>query len=95
MATYRVTEASINIHAGILVLNNSQAQARKHRLSDLGHSRYEVTDPPVTFKRGEVVGLEGELPKGMGHSVEEVEPDREDPYREIGMDGSRSKRKQK
>ena len=65
MTTYRVTEASINIHAGILVLDPTQAEARKHRLTALGGSRYDVTHPPVTFKRGEVFELEGELPKAL------------------------------
>lgn len=73
MATYRVTEASINIHAGVLVLDAAQADARKHRLTPLGGNRYDVRDPPVTFKRGEVFELEGDLPKALVLGVQETE----------------------
>lgn len=73
MTTYRVTEASINIHAGILVLDPAQADARINRLTALGNSRYDVTRPPVMFKRGEVFELEGELPKALVQGVEETE----------------------
>ena len=66
MNAYKVTiAAGVTIHAGILVLHSSQAQARMHRLTALGDNRYEVRDPPVFFKRGETFGLEGDLPKGM------------------------------
>ena len=40
MSTYRVTAVSINIHAGVLVLDSSQADARMHRLTPLGGNRY-------------------------------------------------------
>lgn len=73
MATYRVTEASINIHAGILVLDPSQAEARMHRLTTLGNNRYDITSPPVMFKRGEVFELEGELPKALVLGTEATE----------------------
>jgi hypothetical protein len=70
---YKVTiAAGVTIHAGILVLHSSQARARMHRLTALGGNRYEVSDPPVQFKRGETFGFEGELPKGMGRSVEAI-----------------------
>ena len=73
MATYRVTEASINLHAGILVLDPAQADARRDRLTALGNNRYDVTRPPVSFKRGEVFELEGELPKALVLGTEETE----------------------
>jgi hypothetical protein len=73
MSTYKVTEASINIHAGILVLDPSQAEARKHRLTPLGGNRYDVTSPPVSFKRGEVFEIEGELPKALVLGTEATE----------------------
>jgi hypothetical protein len=73
MSTYRVIEASINIHAGVLVLDAAQADARKHRLTPLGDNRYEVSDPPVMFKRGEVFELEGELPKALVLGTEATE----------------------
>ena len=72
---YRVTADSINIHAGVLVLNTDQAEPRKHRLKQLGANRYEVSDPPVSFKRGEVFVFDGELPKGLVQVVTEVIPD--------------------
>jgi hypothetical protein len=71
MTTYRVTEASINIHAGVLVLDPAQADARINRLTPLGNNRYDVTKGPVTFKRGEVFELEGELPKALVQGVVE------------------------
>ena len=73
MATYKVIEASINIHAGVLVLDAVQAEARIHRLTALGGDRYEVSDPPVSFKRGEVFELEGELPKALVLGTAETE----------------------
>lgn len=73
MSAYKVTEASINLHAGILVLDPSQAEPRKHRLTALGGNRYEVSNPPVMFKRGEVFELHGRLPKGIGQDVEVAE----------------------
>jgi hypothetical protein len=73
MSTYKVTDASINIHAGILVLDPAQAEARKHRLTPLGGNRYEVRDPPVQFKRGEVFEIEGELPKVLVLGTEATE----------------------
>jgi hypothetical protein len=73
MSTYKVIEPSINIHAGILVLDPSQADARIHRLTALGGNRYEVRDPPVCFKRGEIFELEGELPKALVLGTEATE----------------------
>jgi hypothetical protein len=73
MNAYRVTEASINVHAGTLGLSPSQADARLHRLTKLGGNRYEVRDPPVVFKRGEVFEYEGELPKTLVAGVEKAE----------------------
>lgn len=71
MSNYRVTETSINIHAGVLVLDDSQAEPRLHRLTRLGGNRYDVADPPVSFKRGEVFEIEGELPKALVQGVVE------------------------
>ncbi len=65
MRCYRVTAGSINIHTGVLVLSPAQADARRHRLTPLGGDRYDVRDAPVSFKRGEVFELEGELPKAI------------------------------
>jgi hypothetical protein len=73
MSNYKVTDRSINIHAGILVLTPSQADARMHRLTKLGGNRYEVRDPPVVFKHGEVFEYEGELPKTLVAGVEKAE----------------------
>lgn len=72
MATYKVTERFINIHAGILVLDPSQADPRMYGLTALGGNRYDVTRP-VQFKRGEVFELEGELPKALVLGMEETE----------------------
>ncbi|MDQ3562856.1 MAG: hypothetical protein M3436_01525 [Pseudomonadota bacterium] len=71
MANYRVIAASVNIHAGVLGLEPHQARARLHRLKPCGGNRYEVIDPPVAFKRGEIFEYEGELPKSLVESVAE------------------------
>lgn len=73
MSNYKVIEESINIHAGVLVLDRSQADARMNRLTPLGGNRYDVTRPPVMFKRGEIFELEGELPKALVQAVEGAE----------------------
>ncbi len=44
-------------------------RARLHRLKPWGNNRYEVIDPPVAFKRGEIFEYEGELPKSLVESV--------------------------
>jgi hypothetical protein len=67
---YRVTAGYVTIQSGILGLNPPQAAARRHRLTPLGDGRYDVTRPPVGFKRGEYFRLEGELPKALWRSVE-------------------------
>lgn len=81
MNAYKVTAASVNIHAGTLGLSPSQADARLHRLTKLGGNRYEVWDPPVVFKRGEVFEYEGELPKALVAGVEKAEVLAEGPKR--------------
>jgi hypothetical protein len=73
MSTYKVIEPSITIHAGVLVLDQAQADARMHRLTALGNNRYDVTRPPVMFKRGEIFELEGELPKALVLGTEATE----------------------
>jgi hypothetical protein len=72
MKYYRAT-AYVTIHGGVLGLDPSQADARMHRLKPLGGNRYEVRDPTVQFKRGEVFGIEGDLPKEMDQLLEEAE----------------------
>jgi hypothetical protein len=73
MNAYRVTAAmGVHIHGGILLLHVSQARARMHRLTPLGENRYELSHPPVQFKRGETFGFEGNLSKGLGRSVEAI-----------------------
>lgn len=85
MSVYKVTERVINIHAGVLVLDAAQADARMYGLTALGNNRYDVSRP-VQFKRGEVFELEGELPKAIVQGVVEEgfskvceEPGKKDP----------------
>jgi hypothetical protein len=73
MKAYRVTAVSINIHAGVLRLLPDQAASRCHRLMSVGEDRYDVRDPPVSFKRGEVFEIEGELPKAIIEGVQVTE----------------------
>lgn len=92
MSSYKVTEASINIHGGVLVLDPLQAEARRHRLTKLGGNRYVVTYPPVTFKRGEVFELEGELPKELVHRTQTEGFSKVEPVADKGEPGKAKKK---
>lgn len=54
----------------ILQLSDAQAARRCHALRALRKGIYEVHQP-VQFKRGEVVGYDGELPKAMAEAIED------------------------
>lgn len=63
MKQYLVTDTFVNFGIGaILELSEKQYESRKHLLKKLSGSKYEATQT-VQFKRGEVVGIEGELDK--------------------------------
>lgn len=49
----------------VLGLSEAQAAPRAHALKKIGNGRYEV-QTSVQFKAGEIIELEGDLPKAMG-----------------------------
>jgi hypothetical protein len=64
MVEYVVVSESVELGIGtILALNADQVDRRRHQLKDAKGGKYEAIHR-VTFKRGEVLGIEGELDKG-------------------------------
>lgn len=63
-----VTGLFAEFHAGILELTPKQASARKHNLADLGDGLYEIKSP-VMFKRGEMIGFDGDIGKDQAELI--------------------------
>lgn len=53
-------------------LSDDQVRRRRAHLRDLGGGRWEVVSP-VSFKRGETVGVVGDVPKALMTEVEPVD----------------------
>jgi ABC-type sugar transport system ATPase subunit len=71
MKTYRMTKV-VPMAAGTVVrMNDAQAQDRKGRVEALGGGRYRLNEL-LAFKAGEVVGIEGALPKVHQELLEPV-----------------------
>jgi len=71
MKRYVVTGASANFASGVIMLTEEQAKARVHALKDLGDGYFEVMTT-VSFKRGEIVGYDGEVNKALLQLVDEI-----------------------
>lgn len=72
MKQYLITDTFVNFGIGaILELTEKQYESRKHLLKKLSSNKYEVLQT-VQFKRGEVVGLEGELDKYLQTKVNPI-----------------------
>lgn len=72
MNNYEVTNPTgITLHSGVLSLTKAQAASRTYALNNLGDGLYQVK-APVTFKRGEVFGYDGPLPKSFVAQMAEV-----------------------
>jgi len=69
MDQYLVTAISARLAAGVLRLTPAQSAPRLHNLKALGRGRFEIVSP-VEFKRGEIIGYEGELPKALADVLE-------------------------
>lgn len=68
---YRTTQA-LPLAAGTVVqLSEAQARDRKDRVEPLGDGRFRLKDLQ-TFKKGEVLGIDGELPKVHQLCVEAI-----------------------
>lgn len=62
MTIYRIL-STLPVAAGTIVqLDDAQAANRAHRIEPLGEGRYRLKEL-LQFKRGEVVGIEGDLPR--------------------------------
>lgn len=69
MDKYTVTAVSARLSSGVLELTKEQAAPRLHNLKSQGKGLFEVVNP-VEFKRGEVIGYDGDLPKALGDKLE-------------------------
>lgn len=81
MKQYIITEA-MNFNAGsVLELSEKQYKGRDHCLKKIGNNKYEVLKT-VQFKIGEVIGLDGEIDKGLQHKLNacEVKKEVKKPY---------------
>ena len=66
---YEVTAVSARINSGVLELTKEQAGPRLHNLKLIKGNKYEVLNT-VEFKRGEVFGFDGDLPKVLASALE-------------------------
>lgn len=66
---YEVTAVSARINSGVLELTKEQAGPRLHNLKLIKGNKYEVLNT-VEFKRGEVFGYDGDLPKVLADVME-------------------------
>jgi hypothetical protein len=62
MVQYEITQLYAVGQGEIVQLTAAQATLRAHQLESLGAARYRVVQV-VQFKKGEVLGIEGEIPK--------------------------------
>lgn len=64
------TTATFSVGQGAIIeLTAVQAQIRKDRLEAMGDGRYRTTQP-MQFKKGEELGIDGEIPKAHQELVE-------------------------
>jgi hypothetical protein len=72
MTKYEVTAVSARLSGGVLGLTKEQAAPRLHNLKALPGGKYEIVRP-VEFKRGEVIGYDGDLPKVLASALADVD----------------------
>lgn len=71
MKRFRTIRALPLASGTVVQLSEAQARDRKGRVVDMGEGRYQLAEL-LTFKAGEVLGIEGELPKVHQELVEEM-----------------------
>ena len=76
MKLYEVVAPYAGVNSGMVEITPEQARARRFALEPLGGDLYRVTQP-TGFKRGEVFGHDGEMPKCLALCLEAVEPEPE------------------
>jgi hypothetical protein len=76
MKLYEVVAPYAGVNFGMVEITPEQARARRFALEPLGGDLYRVMQP-TGFKRGEVFGHDGEMPKCLALCLEAVEPEPE------------------
>ena len=69
-----VTRVPVTLRDGIVALTEAQAAARAHALQRLDDGAFRIVGA-VQFKVGEIIGLEGEVPKNLFAQVEVAQVD--------------------
>ena len=77
MKLYEVTAPVVNVITGTVRVTPDQFRARRHALMLVGEAEDGTVEATVTqsvgFKRGEVFGYDGEMPRVLAVSMSEVE----------------------
>lgn len=68
MKKYQVTGKVVTISSGVVKLSKDQADPRMFNLKALGKEKYQVIKP-LHFKRGEMLGFDGDLPKSIASEM--------------------------
>lgn len=84
MNMYQSQDFCISLHTGRVVLDAKQASRRKHLLKPIevdkdGAGTYEIIKGPVNFKKDEIFGYDGQLPKSCAFINLDAEPVNEIP----------------
>lgn len=75
---YEITGVKVSFGPGtVLGLTDKQAEIRLQSLKKLGGDRYTVTSA-VEFKRGEVVRLAADVPKGLAGKIVLIDDEKSD-----------------
>ena len=64
MRKYQIVGSFIELHEGLVEVNESQAKRRSAMLAPVGNGIYRI-DNPVQFKVGEVIGIDYDPPKSL------------------------------
>jgi len=72
MKTYEVVAPYAGVNSGTVQITPEQARARRFALEPLGDDLYRVTQA-TGFKRGEMFGFDGDMPKSLALCLEAAE----------------------
>ena len=75
MKRYEVIAPFVLIHAGALQLTDEQALSRKGFLTRTKKKGVYLVDVPTGFKRGELIGFDGEIDRSLMLDLAEKKPD--------------------
>lgn len=76
MKLYEVVAPYAGVNSGMVEITHEQARARRFALEPLGDDLYRVTQA-TGFKRGEMFGFDGDMPKALALCLEALEPEPE------------------